>query len=101
MAKVNADHLPGLEVDHEVGEMPVPHPQYVLTDGHLGMRRGKVVLECEESLRGVAHALIGCPEIDTYINTLFMKTIITSVSPSSLLSVRRHFCQPVITSVSP
>ena len=37
MAKVDADHLASVEVQHKVGEMPVTDPQHILAHAQHGV----------------------------------------------------------------
>ena len=50
MPKVNPDCSPGVQVHHEVGEVPVPNAQHVVTHAHSCIGAGEVGTKHEEGL---------------------------------------------------
>ena len=56
MPKVNANDSPTLQVQHEVGEMPVPYSQHVLAHGEGGHCAQEVRAQDEEGFGGGGEA---------------------------------------------
>ncbi len=61
MPEIYPDDPPTFQVDHEVGQMPVPYPQDILAHGEGGEGAEEVGAKDEEGFRGGGQVEEGAP----------------------------------------